>query len=222
MPVVAFDLNGTLLDPSALAEPLGGTDDDRALVLGALDDAIAQAMAATLAGAFPAFPDLLRAGLERRLELAGRDPASAADAVGRTAAMRPYGEVPQALDVLRDAGFDLAVVTNSATASAEGTLSRAGIRERFATVLGVDAVGAYKPDARVYRELVRRLEVPAGDVWLVAAHFWDVLGAKELGLHTGWVARKERLLLAPLGAPDVRGDDVLQVAEAIAATAGPG
>lgn len=216
MKTVAFDLNGTLLDPAALADPLGGRDADRELVLQALDDAIGQAMASTLAGAYPQFPELLVEGLERRLHLAGRDESLAKDAAERTSAMQPFPEAPQALDRLTDAGFRLAVVTNSATESAQQTLEQAGVLDRFALVMGTDAVEAYKPDQRVYAEAIRRLDADASDVWLVAAHWWDILGARQAGLRTAWVSRKEGKLMAPLGDADVKGADLFEVAQAIA------
>ena len=209
MATIAFDLNGTVLDPVHLAGPLGG---DGALVLRAFDAAIEHAMTVTLSAAsYRPFKDLLEAGLRRELAAAGRDPDLATEAVARTATMPPYPEVPDALDLLRDAGHDLVVLTNSARDLAEQALRHDGIRDRFAAVHGTDEIGAFKPDPRVYG----LLGDPA-DTWLVAAHWWDLFGAAQAGLRTGWVARKERALM-PTVAPDVRGADVLAVAEAIVA-----
>jgi 2-haloacid dehalogenase len=82
-------------------------------------------------------------------------------------------------------------------------------------VASADEVRAYKPDARVYRHGVERAGAPPGSVWLVAAHWWDVLGAKRAGLKTGWVSRRERELLSTVPAPDVTGPTLAAVAEAI-------
>ena len=60
---IAFDLNGTLLDPSALLGA-GREQTGRA----ALDDAVMQAMADTITGVHRPFPDYLKAALERRLQ----------------------------------------------------------------------------------------------------------------------------------------------------------
>ena len=72
---VLFDLNGTLVDPAVMAQPLGDSAADEDLVTAAVDDAIQLAMVTTLTGREAAFADLVRAGLARRLRLAGRDPA---------------------------------------------------------------------------------------------------------------------------------------------------
>ena len=48
---VLFDLNGTLVDPAVMAQPLGDTAADEDLVTAAVDDAIQLAMVTTLTGA---------------------------------------------------------------------------------------------------------------------------------------------------------------------------
>jgi 2-haloacid dehalogenase len=205
---IAFDLNGTLLDTAHLAGPLGGHGDS-ALVLRALDAAVAQGMVLTLTGDYRPFAELIEAGLRRELELAGGDPDLAAEAVKLTATMPPFPEAEEALDTLAQAGHRLVVLTNSMRESAVEALGHAGLLDRFYAVHGTDAVGAFKPDPRVYA----LLGAPA-DTWLVAAHWWDCLGAQRAGLRTGWVARKERVLLKTVQ-PDVRGADLQEVATAI-------
>jgi 2-haloacid dehalogenase len=72
---VLFDLNGTLLDPSGIADPLGGGERTRRLVAEAFRDALLLTMADTPSGgAYRPLPDYLRAELERALRAAGRDP----------------------------------------------------------------------------------------------------------------------------------------------------
>ena len=206
---VVYDLNGTLLDPGVLAEPLGGPPD---LAYAALDVAIAQAMVATLTDAYVPLRDLLGAALRRRAP-----DGDVAAALERLASMPPFPEVPDALARLAAAGMRLAVVTQSATAAAQEVLRAAGLLERFEVVLGTDAVGAFKPDPRPYAAVLERLGVPPGDAVLVAAHWWDVAGAKRSGLRTAWVARRERLLLDSVPEPDVRASDVADAAEQILA-----
>ena len=48
----------------------------------------------------------------------------------------------------------------------------------------VTTAGA-QPDPRPYRLAVERTGAEAGEVALVAAHWWDVTGAKAAGLRTG-------------------------------------
>jgi 2-haloacid dehalogenase len=216
---VLFDLNGTLVDPSVLAQPLGDSAAADEVVLDAFDEANMQAMVATLTGERPAFAELLEASLRRRIELAGGDPGTAGDATGLLGSMPAFIEAPSALERLRGEGLRLGVLTQSTTDAADGVLRFAGLRDRMDLVIGSDATGTFKPDPRAYRAALERTGAGAPDeVCLVAAHWWDVTGAKRAGLRTGWVARRERVLLDTVPDPDFRGRDLDEVAEAILAS----
>ena len=64
-----FDLNGTLLDPSPLGEPLEGNAN---FVADVLDDAVRLAMIATITDSYCDFSALLEAAARGRLQAAGR------------------------------------------------------------------------------------------------------------------------------------------------------
>ena len=213
---VLFDLNGTLVDPAVLAQPLGDSAADEVLVHEALDNAIEQAMVVTLTGAQAEFADLLRAGLRRRLSLAGRDPALADDALALLSTMPAFIDAPAALETLRGVGLELGVLTQSSADAADAVLRFAGLRDRMEIVLSAPESGAFKPDPRPYRMALERIGAAAGEVAFVAAHWWDVAGAKRAGLRTGWVARRDLFLPESVPEPDVRGRDLAEVAGGLA------
>jgi 2-haloacid dehalogenase len=85
-------------------------------------------------------------------------------------------------------------------------------------VVGADDVQAYKPDPRVYAAGVAAVgATDPSDVWLVAAHWWDVTGARRAGLRTAWVGRDEGALLETVPAPDVLASDLADAAAKIVA-----
>jgi 2-haloacid dehalogenase len=216
---VLFDLNGTLVDPGVLAQPLGDSAADEELVLTALDDANAQAMVTMLSGGSAVFADLLAAALRRRLALAGRDPAAADDALALLGTMPAYLDAPAALETLRGVGLELGVLTQSALPAAEAVLRFAGLRDRMSVVLSAPDSGFFKPDPRPYRMALERIGAAPDEVAFVAAHWWDVAGAKGAGLRTGWVARRDLVFPDSMPPPDVSGRDLAEVATALAALA---
>jgi len=133
-----------------------------------LQRAVQLSMAHTLAGDFRPFAELLEAA-------GGQVPE----------AQPPFEDVTAGLDRLLAEGHRLAVITNSARETGEQHLQRAGLLDRFDRVAGTDEIGAYKPDRRVYA-------LVPGD-WHVAAHWWDILGARRAGRRTVYVARREPL-----------------------------
>jgi 2-haloacid dehalogenase len=202
---VLFDLNGTLVDPSALPEPL---------LPAAFDDAIALAMVTTMTGGRAAFRDLIGSALRRRLALAGRDEAAAEPVLERLATMPPFPEARAALERLSAGGARVGVLTQSSAEAAERVLRAAGLRDALEVVISADDAGAFKPDPRVYRLALDRVGGPA---WLVAAHWWDVAGAARAGLRTAWVWRDDRVYPDAAPPPDVRGADLLEAAAGILA-----
>jgi 2-haloacid dehalogenase len=214
MSTVFFDLNGTLLDPSVLAGPLGGDEQAETLVAAALGLAIEQGMARTIVDRYEPFSDLLERALRQQLAAAGRPDDGVEDALDLTGRMPPFLGAEEALDELASAGHTLAVLTNSARSDAEAALNNAGLRDRFAEVVGTDEIGAYKPARRVYEAGLERLGVDAGSSWLVAAHWFDVLGARAAGLRACWAGHQE---LAPLEGidPDARGANLPEAARAL-------
>ncbi len=137
-----------------------------------LQAAVRLAMIHTLADDFRPFSELLEA-------VGGAVPDE----------MPPFPDVAEGLDRLRGQGHRLVVLTNSARDTGEQHLERAGLRNRFDRVIGVDAVGAYKPDRRAYAYALEQLGSAPKDAWLVAAHDWDVIGARGAGLRTAFLAR---------------------------------
>lgn len=151
---------------------LNGTLLDPGAAKDKLHAAVRLAMAHTLADDFRPFAELLEA---------------VGDTVPET--MPPFPDVPDGLDALKRRGHRLAVLTNSARETGERHLRAAGLRDSFERVIGVDEVGAYKPDRRAYAYALSQLGAEARDTWLVAAHDWDMVGAHGAGLRTAFVAR---------------------------------
>jgi 2-haloacid dehalogenase len=100
---------------------------------------------------------------------------------------------PGAREAVEAAG-EAAVLTNGTAASTRENLARNGLD---LPVLSVEEVRAYKPDARVYRAALERF---GADATLVAAHGWDVAGARAAGMRAVFVGEEWPL---PLDPPDL-------------------
>ena len=206
-----FDLNGTLLDPVGIGDPLGLSPAESML---ALDETIMLAMAETLSAGDRAFGELLESVLRRRAELTGADDSALEQAMRRAARMPPYPDAAAAIERLRDGGLHVGVLTNTPTPNAEAALAAADLREALELVIGSDETGAFKPHPQVYRRGVERTGSPADEVWMVASHGWDLLGASRVGLRTAWVRRKERVAFPTNPPPDATGAGLRELAAA--------
>jgi 2-haloacid dehalogenase len=218
--VQVFDVNETLLDLAAMDphfERVFGDGGVRRLWFAQM---IESALVATITGAYSQFGAHAMAALEMvarqtGIELGDGDRAAVAGALRRLPA---HPEVPAALERLRGAGFQLAALTNSTLEVAEAQLRQAGLIGLFDQVLSADAVRRLKPAPEPYRMAAERFGVGIGEVRLIAAHAWDVAGARHAGCAAAFVARPGKALDPLAAPPDVVGSDLDEVAARIIAT----
>jgi 2-haloacid dehalogenase len=217
MPVL-FDLNGTLLDVGAMTAGWPGSP--RGAALRALDDAVAQAMVDTITGVFRPFGEYVHASLAHLAAVAGLPSELADQGATMARALPAFEDAAPALRALDEADIVAHVLTNSGAEAARLALEAAGLRDLVDKIVGADAVEVYKPDHRVYEAGVLAAGAPAAETWMVAAHWWDVAGAKRFGMRTAWIGRDERALLPTVPTPDVLATDLADaVAKIIAAEA---
>lgn len=215
--VLAFDVNETLLDLSSLDPHFERIFGDAAVMSAWFSQLLQSAMAATLTGRYDDFGVLAREALEllakrHDVELSEED---AAATLGQIRELEPHPDVVPALDMLREAGFRLAALTNSPYRTLEAQLAGNGLRSYFELALSVDEVQKFKPHPAVYRMAADRLGVERHDVRLIAAHNWDTSGAIRAGCRAAFVARPHRVLGSLDEPVDIVGRDLIEVAQQI-------
>ena len=217
--VIIFDLMGTLLDLRALDTYFERFFDNAAAREEWFAQTLQLAMAAVLTNAYEDFGVQTDTGLEMtarhyKVSMLGEEKNLILGALRK---LRPYPEVSQNLQRLRNAGLRLAILTNSTEQAAEAQLAYAGLREHFEQVISADEIHCFKPAPEVYHLAAKRLNVEPGQMRLVAAYDWDVTGALRAGCAAAFVARPGQVM-NPFGPqPDVKGADLGEVVEKILA-----
>jgi len=215
---VIFDVNETMLDLGALdplftrwfGDPTAGKE--------WFAQTLHFAMTLAATREFRSFGEV---GLAALAELARRRGMSLPDDAPvrlREALLRlpAYPDVAPALRILRDAGLVTAALSNNPLPVVQKQLHHAGLSPLFTEIMSVDEAGALKPAPEVYDFAVRRLDLPPGSIWMVAAHGWDIAGATRAGLRGAFVARPGQSP-DPFASPEIIADDLLSLARAILA-----
>lgn len=217
--VLLFDVNETLLDITPLKTNV-------ASILGQPHAAelwfttlLQYSLVVTVSGQYAPFPDIGAAALQMLAQNAGVA-LSEVDAKAALAPMRSlvaHDDVAPALARLKAKGWRMAVLTNSSQAGVAAQMAHAGLGHFFERQLSVESVGKFKPHADVYRWAAQEMKVQASDCMLVAAHGWDVAGAKWAGMKTAFIAREGQQKF-PLGPPpDLEVADLNGLAGALGA-----
>ncbi len=213
--LLAFDVNETLLDLSALDAPFRDAFGDASLRPAWFQTMLQLSFVGGLTGNYVDFTTAQYAALHMVARRAGHTltDAQTEAIVGGMQQLPPHPEVLEGLTMLKDAGFPMVTLTNSTLEVAKAQLEFAGIADLFEATISADEVQQLKPAPAPYHLVAQRTAVPIEEVRLIAAHAWDVSGAMAAGARAAFVARPGAVL-SPLGArPDVVGHDILEVAE---------
>lgn len=210
--VIFFDINETLLDMQAIKTGLASVlNGDETLVDLWFANLLHHSLVDVASGQFHDFIDIGAAALtmvahSRDISV---DEATAKDTIKKHITRLPaHDDVVPTLKALRSASVPLVALSNSSKAGLDAQLEFANIKPYFSHVLSVESVRTYKPHAAVYHWACQQANVKNEDAMMVAAHGWDVSGAKATGMQTVFVARSGKMVY-PLGlAPDYSFDSL--------------
>ena len=216
---VVFDVMGTLFDLALVRKRLTQLGAPDAALEAWFGRMLHSSAALTLVDEFHPFREIGKTTLLTtlaQLEVASERADDVLQALGQ---LDPYSDASQAFDLLENAGVPAVTLTNGGREHTEKLLESAGLRSRVQEVLTVEEVGAYKPHPEPYRYVARTLGLPIGSLTLIAAHGWDVLGARAAGLSAIWVDRLERRWPFPTAEPPLASNLVEAVELALAGSA---
>ena len=212
--VVFFDVFGTMFQLDPLGRKLEAIGLPGALKLW-FARTLRDAFALEAAGAFRTFREVAGGALE--VLLVENDLTPDRKAIGGV--LDAFKELPAwpdlkpSLERLREHGIRIVTLGNGSAEVAKALLQRAGIAALFEATLSVEDAKHWKPHPAAYQYALRKLGVESGDAALVAAHAWDVMGAKRAGLRAAYVSRVEKRFEPAMDEPSLAGESIAEVVE---------
>ena len=218
---VVFDAYGTLFDTAAAvkrlaSEPGRGALAEAAPRLAALwrDKQLAYTWLRAVAGDHADFRRVTEDALDWALEAVGLpDDALRADLMALYDRLDAFPEAEGALRRLKADGRATAILSNGTPAMLDAAVGSAGLGAHLDAVLSVEAVGVFKPHARVYDLVGHRFGTAPGDVLFVSANGWDAAAGAAYGFRAAWVNRAGAPVERLPGRPRHVVPDLLSVPE---------
>jgi 2-haloacid dehalogenase len=214
-PLIVFDVNETLLDLDSMAPIFERIFGERLAVRLWFDDLIIYSQALTLANVYIPFTDIGAAALKMLADTRGIKVTDAdkRELTEKFASMPPHREVPGALRKLRAAGFRLFVLTDNLLEIQGKQLERGGIIDLFERRFSADGAKRHKPAPEAYAYAARELGAEPEDMFMIACHTWDTIGAKGAGWGAALIKRPGNDVLEVGPQPDIVGHDLDEVAD---------
>ncbi|PRY24871.1 2-haloacid dehalogenase [Aliiruegeria haliotis] len=201
--ILVFDVNETLLDITTLEPLFARLFGDGDVMREWFAQLILYSQTMTLSGKYTPFGALGAGVLKMVAEIRGVavDSTDLEEMKTLMGAMPAHADVAPALTMLREAGFRLVTLTNSAPAGSPTPLEKAGIADYFERHFSVDGVRQFKPAPQTYGQVAEALEGAPAHLCLVACHLWDTIGAQAAGCRAALVTRPGNALLPAEGVP---------------------
>ena len=212
-----FDVVGTLFDLRPLADGLRAVGAPAEALDAWFERLLHTAASLTLAGEFAPFAEIAETTLRAVLARAGVEPERASDVLPALAELPAHADTRPALERLAGAGVRVATLTNSGEEQTQALLDSAGLADLVEGIYTTADVQAYKPHPAPYRRALDELGLAPADVAFVAAHGWDVVGARAVGMKAVWVDRLECLWPLPVPEPDLRAEGLEEAVELVLA-----
>lgn len=215
--ICVFDVNETLLDLSALDPHFERVFGDAAARKEWFAQMLQSAFVSTITSHYRQFGDIGASALDliairRQVSLMEEERATILQGMQHLPA---HADVVEGLEMLRQAGFRLVTLTNSAASVGRKQILNAGLQEYFEQLFSADTSQRLKPAPEPYRMVAQTLGVKVSELRLIAVHAWDVAGAMAAGCAAAFVARPGFLLDPLFTRPDVIGADLCEVARSI-------
>jgi 2-haloacid dehalogenase len=202
---LAFDVYGTLVDPIGVAvelERFAGAASRRVAELWRQHQ-LEYTFRLSVMERYQDFEWVTHRSLHQALAIAGIELAAGEvdELIASYDRLQRFDDVAEGLDLLREAGHSLAILSNGSPAMLERLVLEAGLRPPIEEVVSVDEVGVYKPSPRVYRHAAERLRRPVEEVRLISSNPFDIIGAEAVGMRTAWIDRSGAAVFDTLGEP---------------------
>lgn len=215
LPLIVFDVNETLLDLGTMTPIFERIFGEKIAMRLWFDNLIMYSEALTLAGSYVPFTDIGAAAMKMLADVRGIriTDADKKELTEKFSTMPPYPEVPGALRKLREAGFRLFTLTDNLIEVQGRQLEHGKIIDLFERRFSADGVKRHKPAPEAYAYVEKELAVTPSDLFMIACHTWDTLGAKAAGWGAALIKRPGNDVLGVGPQPDIVRDSFSDVAD---------
>ncbi len=219
--IIVFDVNETLLDITTLEPLFARLFGNGNMLREWFAQLVLYSQTMTLSGLYTPFGELGVGALQMTADI--HEITLTDDDINelkeRMSKMPAHPDAIPALTKLRDAGFRLVTLTNSAPSAAPTPLERAGLSEFFEQSFSVEQVAKFKPAPETYQMVADELAVEMSGLCLVACHLWDTIGAQAAGCQGAFLKRPYNAMLpaSNVPTPNFMASDLVTLAEQIIA-----
>ena len=212
--LIIFDVNETLLDMSPIKNEINHFFEKEYAFKQWFSFLLQFSLVEMVTDSYHNFSEIGDAALEMVAQAENKNipEQSKKEILSKMASLQAHQDVEEGLSKLKEAGYRLATLTNSAQKVADKQLVNAGIDTYFEKSLSVESMKMFKPKLETYSRALKELSASANETLFVAAHGWDISGAARAGLSTAFIEREGKALYPLAPSPTYKGKTLIEIA----------
>ena len=218
--LILFDVNETLLDLGPAKQAIAQLFDGRADLARLWFSAVLHySLVESLTRSISTFEEIGSAVIEM---IAGQidkplDPARVRRVFSESmSTLEPHDDVPVGLQALSDHGYRIAALTNSSKEPIDTLFTRVGIGKYFESIYSAQDTKHYKPHPAAYTQVLEDTKLQPDEIMMAASHAWDLMGARQVGLQTAFLARPNMHFYPNAEPPDHSVGDLIELSRLLA------
>ena len=125
--------------------------------------------------------------------------------------LKVHHDIKTSLKYLKKNKIKIVTLTNGSILNTKLLLKKNNINNFIDECFSINSFKIWKPAREVYLKTCEKMKIKPGRALMIAAHGWDINGAKLAGLKTAYITRYEKKLSDFYYRPDYVGSDSREI-----------
>ena len=131
--------------------------------------------------------------------------------LGEFSNLKVHPDIKTSLKYLKKNKIKIVTLTNGSVLNTKLLLKKNNINNFIDECFSINSFKIWKPAREVYLKTCEKMKIKPGRALMIAAHGWDINGAKLAGLKTAYITRYEKKLSDFYYRPDYVGKDSREI-----------
>ncbi len=208
--LLVFDVNETLLDLKKVKAAIQKQFDDATAFNLWFTTLLQYSMVESITNHYHSFAEIGKATLQLTAANLNKTISKQKidDILGLITQLPPHPDVKTSLSRLKSLDYRMIALTNGSKEALKAQMEFSEIGQYFDRLFSVEQVKSYKPQPKTYHYVLNEMNIAAEDALMIAAHPWDLAGAKAVGMRTAYIQRDLQIYYPLLDKADIMVTDM--------------
>ena len=129
--------------------------------------------------------------------------------------LKVHNDIYESLLILSEYKIPVVTLTNGSRENTIRLIKNNKISKYIKECFSIDEIKIWKPNKETYLYVCKKMKIKPSNTLMIATHGWDIGGAKNAGLKTGYISRFETILSDIYSKPNFFEKDCLSIIKKI-------